>query len=134
MQLMEFNMEDKIQFIFTLLVIYQLKHYIADFPLQREYMLRKTEASWDFLAPLSLHCLVHGIGTLVICLIFAPALYWLAILDFVIHFIIDRIKAGPRYLGRFNDLSKPSFWNILGLDQMAHHLTHIGLIYIIVNF
>lgn len=36
-------------FAFLLLVIYQVKHFLADFPLQREYMLRKTDASWGFL-------------------------------------------------------------------------------------
>lgn len=126
-------MNEQLELVFTLLVIYQLKHYVADFPLQREYMLRKTKANWDFLFPLSLHCLVHGLGTFIICLVYAPSLVWLAALDFIVHFIIDRIKSGPRYLGKFNDLSKASFWNILGLDQMAHHLTHIYFIYLIVT-
>lgn len=123
-----------INYIFLLLVIYQLKHYIADFPLQREYMLRKTLPQWDFVLPLVLHCLVHAVLTLMICLYFAPKLIWLAAFDFVVHFVMDRLKSGPRYLGRFNDLSKPGFWNVLGFDQMVHHLTHIFIIYYIVVY
>ncbi len=119
--------------VFTLLCIYQIKHYIADFPLQREYMLRKTRANWDFLLPLSTHCFVHAVGTLIITLIYAPQFWWLSLVDFTTHFFIDRIKSGPRYFGRFNDLSKASFWNILGFDQMVHHLTHIYFVYLIVS-
>lgn len=125
-------MDQQLKLTFILLIIYQLKHYIADFPLQREYMLRKTNPHWDFMLPLALHCGVHGIGTLLITLVYAPQCWWLSIVDFVLHFITDRLKSGPRYLGRFNDLSKPGFWNVLGLDQMVHHLTHIYFIYIIV--
>lgn len=125
-------MNEQLELIFTLLIIYQFKHYIADFPLQREYMLRKTKPNWDFLLPLTLHCLVHAVGTLLVCLFFQPSLWWLALIDFSVHFLVDRIKSGPRYLGRFNDLSKSGFWNVLGIDQMAHHLTHIYIIYVIV--
>lgn len=125
-------MPDQLRLVFLLLIVYQIKHYIADFPLQREYMLKKTLPHWDFVLPLSLHCAVHAAGTLIICLIFAPQLWWLSLLDFVMHFVIDRIKSGPRYLGRYHDLSRSGFWNVLGLDQMAHHLTHILFIYLIV--
>ena len=45
---------------------------------------------------------------------------------------MDRFKSGPRYLGRYNNLSKAGFWNVLGFDQMIHHLTHIYIVYIIV--
>ncbi len=127
-------MSSQLQMTFLLLIIYQIKHYIADFPLQREYMLKKTRAEWDFLLPLATHCLVHASLTLVICLYFNFSLWWLAILDFVVHFILDRLKSGPRYLGRFNDLKTSGFWNVLGLDQMLHHLTHIYIIYILVSY
>ena len=130
---MNSNLHEPLELVFILLVVYQVKHYVADFPLQREYMLRKTRPHWDFLLPLMTHCLVHGLGTLFICLYFAPQLWWLAFLDFAIHFVVDRLKSGPRYLGRFDDLTQAGFWNILGLDQMAHHLTHIYFIYRIVT-
>lgn len=127
-------MNEQLQLTFTLFVIFQLKHYIADFPLQREYMLRKTLPHWDFLLPLTLHCLVHAVLTLIICLFFSVSLWWLAVFDFVVHFLMDRLKSGPRYLGRYNDLSKSGFWNVLGIDQMVHHLTHLYIIYIIVLY
>lgn len=126
-------MNEQLELVFTLLVIYQVKHFIADFPLQREYMLRKTLPHWDFLLPLTLHCSVHAMGTALIVLIFAPSVWWLVLFDFVVHFVVDRLKSGPRYFGRFNDLSKSGFWTILGLDQMMHHLTHIYIIWVIIQ-
>ncbi|MCH9673582.1 MAG: DUF3307 domain-containing protein [Gammaproteobacteria bacterium] len=118
--------------IFILLVAFQVKHFIADFPLQREYMLRKTLPGWSFLAPLTVHCGVHAAGTLAIVLCVDPSKSWLAAVDFVLHFVMDRIKASPRYLGRFNDLSRPAYWNCFGIDQMVHHLTSYGIIWILV--
>ncbi len=118
--------------IFKLLIIYHIKHFLSDFLFQNSYMLKKSKPDWGFILPLASHCLVHGFFTLFICLYFAPELWWLSLFDFSVHFLIDRIKSGPKYLGRFNDLTQNSFWNILGLDQMAHHLTHILIIYLII--
>ena len=118
---------------FLFLVIFQIKHFVADFPLQREYMLRKTQSGWDFVLPLSVHCLVHSSLTLAIVLYFNPALWWLCFVDFSVHFIMDRIKSGPKYLGRFNDKSKPGFWNSLGLDQMVHHFTNYFIIWVLLT-
>jgi hypothetical protein len=120
-----------IDFIFILLVVFQIKHFVADYPLQRPYMLRKFSPGWDFVVPLTVHCGVHALMTLIICLLVAPALWWLAILDFVVHFTMDRIKSGPRYLGRFKDPNTTSYWTSFGLDQMVHHLTHIYIIWVI---
>jgi hypothetical protein len=123
-----------LQTLFVLLVIFQIKHFVADFPLQREYMLQKVKPGWDFLLPLSLHCGVHAFLTLAICLAYRPALWWLALVDFVVHFIMDRIKSGPRYLGRFNNVQKHSYWITFGFDQMVHHLTSLAIIWVLVLF
>lgn len=121
----------EVQQIFILLIVFQIKHFVADFPLQKEYMLTKADRSWSFLKPLVLHCLVHGGLTLSITLYFAPHLWWLCFIDFTIHFLMDRIKSGHKYLGRFNDMSKPSYWNSVGIDQMVHHFTNYLMIYLI---
>ena len=119
--------------IFTLLVCFQIKHFISDFPLQREYMLKKTLPGWGFLMPLTVHCSVHMLITLTIVLWVNPQFWWLCLYDFCIHFVMDRIKSGPRYLGRFIDKKRPGFWNCFGLDQMVHHLTHYSIIYYLVT-
>jgi len=92
-------------------------------------MLKKVLPGWDFFLPLTVHCAVHGLLALAILLYYTPHLWWLSLVDFVVHFIMDRIKSGPRYLGRFDDKSKPGYWNAFGLDQMVHHLTSIFIIW-----
>jgi hypothetical protein len=122
-----------LNFTFYLLVLFEIKHFLADFPLQREYMLRKQLPGWEFMVPLSVHCSIHAIMTLAIVLSVGAQFWWLAALDFVVHFVMDRIKSGPRYLGRFHDLNRPAFWNCLGFDQMVHHLTSFFIVYQIVS-
>ena len=125
--------------IFTLLVLFQLKHFVCDYPLQTQYMLGKMQAT-GWIQPLAAHAAVHAIGTFIITIIvFNPAYYLdavtlaviLAIVDFIVHFMVDRIKASPNLGGRFNP-TQPYFWWALGADQMAHHLTHYLFIAIIV--
>lgn len=118
---------------FVLLVVFQVKHFVADFPLQNRYMLQKKRSDWSFIPPLAAHCAIHAGLTTVIVSMIQPHLWWLGVADFVVHFTMDRIKAGPRYLGRFSDVSKMGFWVALGFDQMVHHLTHIWIIWMVVK-
>jgi hypothetical protein len=132
--------------VFLLLILFQMKHFIADFPLQTPYMLGKFKAE-GWVLPLLAHCSVHSVFTLCIVLYFAPAFWWVALLDFLFHFTMDRIKASPHFLGRFKTLSANEFataskqslryntffWWSLGFDQMFHHLTHYLLIWIILS-
>ena len=118
--------------IFILLVVYQLKHYAADFLLQGRYMLGKFKGGTEWILPLTAHVGVHFLFTLVICLIIKPELYWLAFVDFVIHFTVDRIKASPNLCGRWKP-HEHYFWLALGADQTMHHLTHYFIIWMLVK-
>lgn len=142
--------------IFLLQVAFDFKHFIADFPLQTTWMLGKFQKK-GWIVPLSAHCGVHFLGTVLILLgmriaVGLPmlAIVTLACADFVIHFTMDRIKASPDMLGRYQTLTKSEgmeikarketntltpedkkklfsnwmFWQSLGLDQLVHHLTH----------
>jgi hypothetical protein len=149
--------------IWELLLIYQMKHFLCDYPLQGRYMLGKFKKYPDYLLPLAAHALVHGVATFLIALIFNPKIaFSVGALDFCVHFIVDRIKASPELLGRFKALSAnemkdilsyvPSlgekvvmerwgsrirsnvyFWWALGADQMAHHLTHYAIIWLLLH-
>ncbi len=150
--------------VFTLLIVYQIKHFICDYPLQGRYMLGKFKTYPAYIVPLLAHVLVHGVFTFVIVSLVNPSLAApLALFDMVVHFIMDRIKASPNMLGRFESLSKTEyegllsnisynkksgvtcvhfykelksntyFWYSLGLDQMVHHLTHYVIIYWLVT-
>ncbi|HXI86437.1 MAG TPA: DUF3307 domain-containing protein [Parvularculaceae bacterium] len=123
-------MSDQLQYAFILLIIFQIKHFLGDFVFQTNWMVAgKARADLSYLFPLTVHVLVHAVQTAIIVLIVSPALWGLAIFDFAVHFVMDRIKSGPRYLGRYNDVSKSSFWICLGFDQMVHHLTHFAIVW-----
>lgn len=130
-------------------------------------MLGKFKKGLDFLAPLSAHCAVHAAGTLLIAgtyllrkdALTVKSLLIVTTFDFVVHFIMDRIKASPDLLGRFQPLSPTEyhdlikfeqekggdaqteedkrhnkyFWICLGLDQKVHHLTHYAIIYYLIK-
>ncbi len=114
---------------FMLVLMFQLKHFLCDYPLQNTYMLGKfKEKGWEL--PLTAHAGVHAIGTFLIALYFGflPALGVCAI-DFAVHFIVDKIKVEA---ARGTASTEPKFWWYLGLDQMAHHLTHYAIIAILI--
>ena len=99
---------------FILSIVFQVKHFVADYPLQNEYMLGKFKGGWDWVKPLAAHCGVHGLMTLAILTLLCQWLSWgmilfLSVLDMVIHFGMDRIKASPNLLGKYESLDKTCF-------------------------
>jgi hypothetical protein len=143
--------------IFILLLVFQAKHFLADFPLQgwpwTPWMLGKfRDEGWEL--PLAGHAGVHAAFTFLIVLAWQPAMWSLCVLlpvvDFVVHLTMDRIKADSQLLGRWKSLCRHDvavgqpvteaqwrtnafFWWSLGLDQAIHHLTHYGIIYALVT-
>jgi hypothetical protein len=114
--------------IFLLLILFQIKHFLCDYPLQTPYMLKKFSADWR--KPLTAHAGVHAAGTYLICLFFGGIFgaLVLAMLDFTAHFAIDRAKV---VYGSF-PMEDKRFWWALGLDQAAHHLTHLLIIALLI--
>lgn len=113
-------------------VLFRLKHFVCDFLLQSDWMaLTKGKPGREGYQALFIHAGIHALGTLLIVMFFAPTLWWLAPLDFVVHSIIDRIKGYFTYKGGW--AAKDSiFWWTLGLDQEAHNFSHLAYIIIIV--
>ena len=123
-------MAPQIQLAFILLIVFQVKHFICDFPLQSDWMVHfKTAAGWKFVWPLSAHCLIHAGATLCILLWWSPHLWWLTGVDFIAHFLMDRFKSSPNFLGRYSDRTRHAFWSALGFDQMVHHLTSFYIVW-----
>lgn len=109
--------------LFVLLLL--VKHFIADFPLQTAYMLRKVQPTgWKL--PLLCHVLVHGALTGAVSLVFVSVTHALlfALLDAAVHFAVDTWKA------RFThyQISQKGFWVSLGADQLFHHMTYVGIV------
>lgn len=105
--------------IFALMIVFCLKHFVADFLLQGKYMLGKfKEHGWQL--PLAAHCGVHFAFTFLISWAFlsnhpkgAGLAFIFAGFDFAIHFIMDRIKASPNMMGRWKNFSSNEYAGFL---------------------
>lgn len=102
--------------IFFLLVAFQVKHLFADFVCQTDYMAGKFRPGWNFVWPLVAHAGHHAAATLAIgtyVLAYSERGIVLccaaAAFDFLSHFVIDRVKASPSLLGRWQPLSKDEY-------------------------
>jgi hypothetical protein len=115
----------------TLYVLFRLKHFICDFLLQTDWMaLMKGKPGGEGYRALFTHSAIHAVGTLAIVVLFAPALCWLGLVDFVIHSVIDRVKGIFTYKKGWTP-RETVFWWTLGADQEAHNFTHLAYIIII---
>ena len=112
-----------------LLLLLQIKHWYIDFVNQNNVEVASKGIYGDFHGVM--HSAKHGIGT-TLCILFvtSPAYLFYAtvcgLIDFVVHYHVDWAKMN--YGNR--DITTPAFWNHLGLDQMAHQLTYLGLVYL----
>ncbi len=120
--------------LLLLYIAFRAKHYACDFLLQTDWMaLTKGKPGREGYKALFSHTALHAIGTLVITLIFAPAFWWLALVDFIIHSVVDRLK-GIFTWGNQWTPNDTVFWWTFGLDQEAHNFTHLTYIVLIVVF
>lgn len=115
------------ELVFILLIVYQLKHFLADYPLQGQYMLRKFSPVPSVWIPaLAAHAGVHASFTYVIAFVFTRSPSFsisVAFLDFLVHFGMDRIKASPHLLGRYKSLSANEYaiYSKIASSKSEHH-------------
>lgn len=107
------------------IVLFLMKHLLADFVLQSSWIAGGKQQREGWLAPLTVHVSLHAALTGLILLILAPGLVWLALVDFVVHFTIDRTKVIIEQRYEFK-ASQARYWWLFGTDQTLHHLTHLG--------
>ncbi len=118
-----------IDIIFITLALLFIKHWYVDFVIQTddEVQHKGIYGDWQGIK----HSLKHGVATLVIFIVIgaAPIIAMvIAILDGVAHYHIDWTKMN--YGNR--DIQTPQFWNHLGLDQLAHYLTYLIAVWLII--
>lgn len=123
------------QTLLVLLVLFSFKHFLADFPFQTVYMLGKGKKGLDWILPLASHCLVHAGMSAIIIAVYNPAYLWLTLVEFLAHFVIDRIKATYRLpAGQWENEMRgkylSQYYFAFGADQLAHQLTYILMIYL----
>lgn len=119
--------------LIVLYVLFRLKHFACDFLLQSDWMaLTKGKPGREGYQALFIHAFIHALGTFLIVLLYAPSLWWLGPLDFVIHSVIDRIKGYFTYKRAWG-AKDTIFWWTLGADQEAHNFTHLAYIILIAH-
>lgn len=117
--------------LIVLYALFRLKHFVCDFLLQTDWMAHmKGKPGREGYNALFTHTAIHGIGTALVTVIFAPSLWWLGLVDFAVHSVIDRIKGVFTYKMGWTTKDK-MFWWTLGADQEAHNFTHFAYIIII---
>ena len=121
--------------LITLLILYivfRFKHFICDFMLQSDWMaLNKGAPGREGYHALFSHTVIHSIATLLILLAFSPSLWWLAVVDLVVHSIIDRTKGVLANMRGWTHRDT-IFWWAFGADQELHNFTHLVYIVVIV--
>jgi hypothetical protein len=118
--------------IFVVLALLFVKHWYIDFVNQS--MEEVTGKGIYGNAHGIMHSLKHGVGTgLVMWLFISDPLMaiMLGFIDFALHYHIDWAKININ--NRYNYTTEnPKFWAWLGADQLAHSLTYLGLVWMIV--
>lgn len=117
-----------------LMALFLIKHFACDFPLQTVYHLGKSKPGLAFVLPLASHCSVHMMASFMIIVCFRPSMAWLAVAEFFAHFVIDRCKSVyklPQGQWASEDKGKylSKYYFAFGLDQLAHGLTYVAMIY-----
>lgn len=109
-----------------------VKHFIADFVLQTKYQyLNKGR----FGHPGGiLHAAIHSSATFLILQGFSDSVQLctnLALVEFVIHYLIDFSKVNITKKFQLSPTNSDVFWMLTGLDQLLHQLTYIAMCWFI---
>lgn len=122
--------------ILLLFFLFELKHFICDGLLQTVYHLGKFNDKFkDYWKPLLNHAWINGIGASMIAISFSNGhkIAWMIFgLEIVLHFVIDRLKASKKLLGRWKT-DQAMFWHALMFDQMLHRFCYILYIALILR-
>ena len=111
----------------AVMLILLIKHFVCDYPLQSMWMVQN-KGTYGHRAGIA-HAAIHAAVTPVAFLVLTPPLFiGLAIMvgEFLVHYHIDVTK--EQVLRRRHLTAADSqFWFALGLDQLLHQLTYVGI-------
>jgi Protein of unknown function (DUF3307) len=113
--------------VLILLILLQVKHFIADGPLQTAKMVTD---KGHYGRQLGLaHAGIHGLATLIMLTIFqlpTTVVAGLGLLDAVVHYHVDFTKETVVRRMGWTTRDGP-FWWALSADQALHQLTYLAL-------
>jgi len=112
----------------TLITLFVIKHTIADYFMQYSWMIKDkgTYGAWGGIA----HAKFHGLLTFLLLLLFVNPLtaFLFGALDSIIHYHVDYVKSNFWKSKNLTAMDQ-QYWIAHGVDQLAHLLTYIGIIY-----
>jgi hypothetical protein len=118
--------------IFILLALLFVKHWYIDFVNQS---MEEVNGKGIYGNAYGLmHSIKHGVATFVIFWLFLtnwPLAVIIGFVDFALHYHIDWAKININKRWNYT-VENPKFWAWLGADQLAHSLTYLGLVWIVV--
>ncbi len=128
-------MPDPAGIILLALAVLMVKHTVADFFLQMPYQYLN-KGVYGHPGGL-LHAGIHTLLTLPVFLVLTPAATALIALvpagEFVIHYHVDWLKEQMVKRKGWNAETK-GFWWALGLDQLAHMLTYLAIVALLLAY
>ena len=118
-------------YVLLLLVGFQLKHFVADYLLQANWMVAQ-KGDFSKLGGYA-HAGTHVVGTVIVLIIAQvaiPVIVLLAAGEFAVHYMIDYTKIA--YSHGISSKDDPHrFWAMHGFDQLLHHLTYAGMTFLV---
>jgi hypothetical protein len=110
------------------LVLLQIKHLLCDFVFQTA---RHVQFKGIYGHPKGIeHSAIHAVATVPCLLVVGGVLkitLILAAAEFVIHYHTDWLKERIGKQAGWTPSDHP-FWIALGVDQLVHHLTYVGIV------
>ena len=111
---------------------FAVKHFVFDFLYQPPYQWQNkgTLGHWGGLV----HSGQHALATILILLFVAslPVALGLAAVEFVVHYFTDYSKMNINKAKGWGATTHNEFWVLLGVDQLIHSLTYVGIVWALV--
>ncbi len=119
---------DQFSLAFVLLSLLFVKHWVADFVVQYDYMVEQ-KGIYGAAGGVH-HSTIHALLTIMcfVPFISLPYSMLIGLIDGVAHYHIDWAKMKINALRKLN-ITKNEFWMWLGADQLAHSVTYLALVY-----
>jgi hypothetical protein len=114
-----------VQLVLWVLLILQVKHFVADFVLQTEYQYRN-KGTYGHPGGL-IHAAVHAAATPLAFLVIRPSFALALVIvvgEFVVHYHIDWMKEQVVRARRW-DYPQAEYWWSFGADQGLHQVTYL---------
>lgn len=117
--------------VLLMLLALTYKHFVADFLYQPPYQWQNkgTYGHWGGM----FHSGQHALLTMVILMLFGvpdATVIILISLEFLLHYHIDWAKMNLNKKMGWTANAHNQFWILLGVDQLLHSLTYIGIVWI----